>query len=39
LDIVIGMKGRHSSGRPAGTTVVLAVAGVGLLIAAGSSRS
>jgi Beta-lactamase enzyme family len=29
------MKGRHSSGGPAGTTVVLAVAGVGLLIAAG----
>jgi Beta-lactamase enzyme family len=29
------MRGRHSSGRPAGTTVVLAVAGVGLLLAAG----
>jgi hypothetical protein len=29
------MRGRHSSGVPAGTSVVLAVAGVGLLIAAG----
>jgi hypothetical protein len=29
------MRGRHSSGVPAGTTVVLAVAGAGLLIAVG----
>ena len=34
-DVVIGMRGRHSSGAPAGTRIVLAVAGAGLLIAAG----
>src|SRR5580693_3299980 len=33
-DVVIGVRGRHSSGVPASTTVVLAVAGVALLIAA-----
>jgi hypothetical protein len=34
-DIVIGTRGRHSPGVPANARVVLAVAGAGLLIAAG----
>src|SRR6202023_2581686 len=34
-DVTIGSRGRHSPGVPASTTVVLAVAGVALLIAAG----
>src|SRR5580693_993946 len=34
-DVVIGVRGRHSSGVPASTTVVLAVGGVALLVAAG----